>query len=91
VLLAAAGLLPVGTVLARSSKRRSLSLVHTQPASALSTVYFEAVQYMASELSRFNWLLRIFAPATVHPIDPAVLDILADLRTLGRPRRAVRR
>jgi len=80
---AAAVLLPVGTVLARSSKRRSLSLVHTHTGERLSTVYFEGGQYMASELSRINWLLRDFRTGDVHPIDPAVLDILADLRTLA--------
>jgi len=80
---AAAVLLPVGTVWARSSERRSLSLVHTHTGESLSTVYFEGGQYIASELGRINWLLRDFRTGDVHPIDPAVLDILADLRTLA--------
>jgi len=80
---AAAVLLPVGTAWARSSERRSLSFVHTHTGERLSTVYFEGGQYTASELSRINWLLRDFRTGAVHPIDPAVLDILADLRTLA--------
>lgn len=77
-------LLPVcGAVWARSSDRRSLSFVHTHTGEALSTVYFEDGQYIASELSRINWLLRDFRTGDVHPVDPAVLDILADLRTLA--------
>ena len=46
-------------------------------------MYFEDGQYIASELSRINWLLRDFRTGEVHPIHPAVLDILADLRTLA--------
>lgn len=79
---AAAMLLPIGAVWARSSERRSLSLVHTHTGERLSTVYFERDHYLASELTRINWLLRDFRTGDVHPIDPAVLDILADLRTL---------
>jgi uncharacterized protein YcbK (DUF882 family) len=80
---AAGALLPMGAVWARSSERRSLSLVHTHTGERLSTVYFEGNHYIASELSRINWLLRDFRTGDVHPIDPAVLDILADLRTLA--------
>jgi len=79
---AAATLLPMSAVWALSSERRSLSLVHTHTGERLSTVYFEGNQYITSELSRINWLLRDFRTGDVHPIDPAVLDILADLRTL---------
>jgi uncharacterized protein YcbK (DUF882 family) len=79
---AAAMSLPMGAVWARSPEQRSLSLVHTHTGEHLSTVYFEGNQYIASELSRINWLLRDFRTGDVRPIDPAVLDILADLRTL---------
>jgi uncharacterized protein YcbK (DUF882 family) len=80
---AAGALLPMGTVWARSPERRCLSLVHTHTGERLSTVYFAGNHYVASELSRINWLLRDFRTGDVHPIDPAVLDILADLRTLA--------
>jgi uncharacterized protein YcbK (DUF882 family) len=80
---AAVMLFPMGKVWARSSERRSLSFVHTHTGERLSTVYFEGGQYIPSELKRINWLLRDFRNGDVHPIDPAVLDILADLRTLA--------
>lgn len=72
-----------GAVWARNPERRSLSLIHTHTGETLSTVYFENNQYIATELSRINWLLRDFRTGDVHPIDPAVLDILADLRALA--------
>jgi uncharacterized protein YcbK (DUF882 family) len=75
-------LLPIGAAWAGSSERRSLSFVHTHTGERLSAVYFESGQYVASELNRINWLLRDFRTADVHPINPAVLDILADLQTL---------
>jgi uncharacterized protein YcbK (DUF882 family) len=80
---AAAAFLPKAAVWARGSERRSLSLVHTHTGERLSTVYFESSRYLASELSRINWLLRDFRTGDVHQIDPDVLDILADLRTLA--------
>lgn len=72
-----------GAVWARNPERRFLSLIHTHTGETLSTVYFENNQYIATELSRINWLLRDFRTGDVHPIDPAVLDILADLRALA--------
>jgi uncharacterized protein YcbK (DUF882 family) len=80
---AAVILSPIGAVWARSSERRSLSFVHTHTGERLSTVYSEGGQYVAPELTRINWLLRDFRTGDVHPIDPALLDILADLRTLA--------
>ena len=36
-----------------------------------------------AELARINWLMRDFRTGDVHPIDPGVLDILSELRTLA--------
>ena len=80
---AAALLLPFGAACARSGERRSLSFVHTHTGEELSTVYFRDGQYQAAELQQINHLLRDFRTGEVHPIEPAVLDILADLRTLA--------
>jgi uncharacterized protein YcbK (DUF882 family) len=81
---AAALLLPLGAAWASAPERRSLSFVHTHTGETLSTVYFEGGQYRAGELGRINQLLRDFRTGDVYPIDPGVLDILADLRTLSR-------
>ena len=81
--VAAVSLLPMGAVWARTVERRTLSFVHTHTGEHLSTVYFEEGQYQTGELERINQLLRDFRTGDVHPIDPEVLDILADLRVLA--------
>ncbi|MBS0364612.1 MAG: DUF882 domain-containing protein [Proteobacteria bacterium] len=60
--------------------RRSLSLIHTHTGERLTSVYFDQGEYRSAELARIDYLLRDFRSGEVHPIDPAVLDILADLR-----------
>ena len=80
---AAVALLPLHAVRASTPARRSLSFVHTHTGEQLSAVYFEDGQYRPAELARINQLLRDFRTGEVHPIDPATLDILADLRTLA--------
>ena len=81
---AAIALLPLGAAAwARAPQRRALSFVHTHTGERLSTVYFQDGGYRVAELARINELLRDFRTGDVHPIDPAVLDILADLRTLA--------
>jgi uncharacterized protein YcbK (DUF882 family) len=80
---AAALLLPVAGAWARSPARRSLSFVHTHTGERLSTVYCEGGAYNDVELGRINQLLRDFRTGDVYAIDPAVLDILADLRVLA--------
>ena len=81
---AAVLLLPFGAAWARTPQQRSLSFVHTHTGERLSSVYFRNGQYQAAELKRINQLLRDFRTGEIHPIDPAVLDILADLRRLAR-------
>jgi uncharacterized protein YcbK (DUF882 family) len=80
---AALVLLPLPAAWARAPERRALSLVHTHTGERLSSVYFQDGQYQAAELARLNHLLRDFRTGEVHPIEPAVLDILADLQTLA--------
>ena len=83
VTAAASVLLPLGSAAARAVEQRALSFVHTHTGERLSTVYFQSGRYLPSELERINYLLRDFRTGEVHPIDPGVLDILADLRTLA--------
>jgi len=79
---AAVLLLPFGAAWAGAPRQRSLSFVHTHTGERLSTVYFDG-EYRAAELERIDRLLRDFRTGDVHPIDPGVLDILADLRMLA--------
>jgi uncharacterized protein YcbK (DUF882 family) len=79
----AVALLPARALWARTLERRSLSFVHTHTGERLTSVYFEGGRYVPGELTRVNYLLRDFRTGDVHPIEPAVLDILADLRVLA--------
>jgi uncharacterized protein YcbK (DUF882 family) len=79
----ATALVPAGVLLARTVERRTLSFVHTHTGERLTSLYFDGGRYVADELTRINYLLRDFRTGDVHPIEPAVLDILADLRVLA--------
>ncbi len=76
-------LLPATSLWARSGAARSLSFVHTHTGEQLSSVYFQNGEYVPGELSRINRVLRDFRTGDVHPIDPGVLDILAEVRALA--------
>jgi uncharacterized protein YcbK (DUF882 family) len=78
---AVVALLPVGAW-ARAGERRSLAFVHTHTGESLDVAYFQDGAYDPSALQRVNHLLRDFRTDEVHPIDPALLDILFDLQTL---------
>jgi len=79
----AVALLPATSLSARSGATRSLSFVHTHTGEHLASVYFQNGAYVPGELSRINQLLRDFRTGDVHPIDPGVLDILAEVRALA--------
>jgi uncharacterized protein YcbK (DUF882 family) len=76
-------LLPATALWAKAAATRSLSFVHTHTGERLSSVYFRDGAYVPAELSRISYLLRDFRTGDVKAIDPAVLDILADVRTLA--------
>jgi uncharacterized protein YcbK (DUF882 family) len=76
-------LLPATRLSAQPATTRSLSLVHTHTGERLSSIYFRDGAYVPAELERINHLLRDFRTGEVKAIDPAVLDILADVRTLA--------
>jgi len=79
----ATALVPVRVLLARTVEQRTLSFIHTHTGERLTSRYFDGGRYVADELTRINYLLRDFRTGDVHPIEPAVLDILADLRVLA--------
>jgi uncharacterized protein YcbK (DUF882 family) len=76
-------LVPIGTACAGAMEWRSLSFVHTHTGESLSAVYFKDGSYQQTALERFNHLLRDFRTGDVHPIAPAVLDILVELQVLA--------
>jgi uncharacterized protein YcbK (DUF882 family) len=54
--------------------------VHTHTGERLNTVYFRDGEYDAAALLKVSHTLRDFRTEEVHPIDPALLDVLFDLR-----------
>ncbi len=82
--LAAAGLSAVpGRRLfaeARDARVRTLDLVHTHTGEELSLAFLAGGPYAPDALDRVNHFLRDFRTGEVHPIDPALLDILATVR-----------
>ncbi|HEX9188269.1 MAG TPA: DUF882 domain-containing protein, partial [Vicinamibacteria bacterium] len=77
--LAAAAVAP-GRVLAGLKEERRLSFVHTHTQARLTVPYFADGTYLPEGLSTLNSFLRDFRTGDQHPIDPALYDILNDLR-----------
>ena len=77
--LAAAAVVP-GRLLAGPTEERLLSLVHTHTHERLTVPYFADGAYLREGLSTLNTFLRDHRTGDEHPIDPALYDILNDLR-----------
>src|SRR3974390_3327370 len=67
--------------LIRPSGARSLSFLHTHTGERLAVDYFQDGRYQPDGLAQINYLLRDFRTSDVHTIDPALLDVLFDLKT----------
>lgn len=63
------------------AQQRTLSFVHTHTGEQLTARYFIAGRYQPHCLAQVNHLLRDFRTGDVHPIDPALLDLLYALQT----------
>ena len=77
--LAAAAVAP-GRLLAGPREERLLSLVNTHTSERLTVPYFADGTYLPEGLSTLSSFLRDFRTGDEHPIDPALYDILNDLR-----------
>jgi uncharacterized protein YcbK (DUF882 family) len=60
---------------------KSVSFVHTHTGEKLTAVYWHDGQYQPEVLLQLNHLLRDFRTNEVHAMDPALFDLLFDLRT----------
>jgi uncharacterized protein YcbK (DUF882 family) len=78
---AAAGAMWARSAMADSSSSRSVSFVHTHTGEKLTAVYWKDGAYQSEILQQVNHVLRDFRTNEVHTIDPALLDVLFDLRT----------
>jgi uncharacterized protein YcbK (DUF882 family) len=60
---------------------RSVSFVHTHTGEKLTAAYWKDGEYQPEVLQQVNHLLRDFRTNEVHVMDPALLDVLFELRT----------
>jgi uncharacterized protein YcbK (DUF882 family) len=77
--LAAAAVAP-GRLLAGPTEERLLSFVHTHTHERITIAYFADGSYLSNGLERLSGFLRDHRTGDEHPIDPALFDILNDLR-----------
>lgn len=67
-------------LLASPGEERRLSFLHTHTRETVTVPYHADGQYLPAGLSRIDAFLRDHRTGDQHPIDPALLDILNDLR-----------
>jgi uncharacterized protein YcbK (DUF882 family) len=61
---------------------KTLALEHIHTGDKLKLTYFEQGRYLEDALREINYLLRDYHTDAVHPIDPALLDQLYDLKIM---------
>lgn len=66
-----------------ATETRSVSLVSTHTGESLAVSFFRAGNYVTPALEQIARVLRDHRTGSIHPIDPALLDILHDLRVLA--------
>ena len=59
---------------------RRLAFYHTHTSETLDIVYSEHGAYVPDALAEIHHLFRDFRTGDIHPIDPALLDILHDVK-----------
>jgi uncharacterized protein YcbK (DUF882 family) len=74
-------------LLAGSKEERLLSLVHTHTGERLTVPYFADGTYLSEGLAALDGFLRDFRTGETHPIEPALFDLLNDLRLATGTRR----
>lgn len=59
---------------------RALAFRNLHTGEKLDTVYWADGRYLPDAMRHINWLLRDFRTDQIHPMDPALLDLLTDLQ-----------
>ena len=77
---AAAAAVSPARLFAESWGPRDVAFVHTHTHEQLSVTYFAGGFYDSDSLAALNWFLRDHRTGDQHPIDPALFDILHELR-----------
>jgi uncharacterized protein YcbK (DUF882 family) len=65
----------------QSTDARELAFYHTHTGRSLSIVYYHDGRYDVDALAQVDDFLKDFRTGVLHPIDPALLDVLFDIRT----------
>jgi uncharacterized protein YcbK (DUF882 family) len=65
---------------AMTPESRRLAFYHTHTGETLNVVYSERGAYVPDALAEVHHLFRDFRTGDVHPIDPALLDVLHDVQ-----------
>lgn len=81
-LTAASLVLPKAALAAPMSRERALSLYNTHTGEKVRTVYWADGKYVPEGLAQANKVLRDFRTGDVHPIDPALFDLLTRAQAL---------
>ena len=68
------------SLFAASREPREVAFVHTHTREQLSVTYFADGIYDTDSLAALNWFLRDHRTGDQHPVDPALFDLLHDLR-----------
>jgi uncharacterized protein YcbK (DUF882 family) len=68
------------TSVSRTPETRSLSFYHTHTGRELTIAYKEGDQYIQGALQRINAFLYDFRTGDITEIDPALLDLIYDVR-----------
>lgn len=73
-------LIGLGVSNAASHDQRQLSFYHTHTGKALSIVYYKDGVYLPAALQNIDDFLKDFRTGARHDIDPALLDVLYDIK-----------
>jgi uncharacterized protein YcbK (DUF882 family) len=76
-------MLLIGLGLSKASlhDQRELSFYHTHTGKTLAVVYYRDGEYLDEALRHIDDHLKDFRNGERHPIDPALLDVLFEIRT----------
>lgn len=81
-LLALSGTAAANTRVKMPASPKTLALEHIYTGDKLKLTYFQQGRYIEDALQEISYLLRDYHTNDIHPIDPALLDQLHDLKLM---------
>lgn len=74
-------MMDAGHALANTAPARSVSFIHAHTGEKLTAEYWKDGEYQSDVLQQVNHVLRDWRNNEVHAMDPALLDVLFELRS----------